>query len=103
MSAINMAMEEVDKRKLEESFNRYVENVELVERFNETQEALSRCRELLRSEKDLNNRLSKRQFGSITRVEVIDPAIGRAYVNHNVKSTELSIQDNGRTLKIFLT
>jgi hypothetical protein len=38
----------------------------------------------------------------VTRVEVID-ANGRAYNNWDVKNkTEISMQDNGRTLKIFL-
>jgi hypothetical protein len=37
----------------------------------------------------------------ITRVEVIDE-IGRAYVNMNAQNVQYSIQDSGRTLKIFL-
>jgi hypothetical protein len=36
---------------------------------------------------------------NITRLEIIDDT-GRAYVTHNIKIT-LSIQDEGRTLKIF--
>ncbi len=35
-----------------------------------------------------------------TRVEVIEP-VGRVYTTHN-KKVELSIQDEGRTLKIFI-
>lgn len=37
----------------------------------------------------------------ITRLEVIDGS-GRAYVNMNVKDLEFSLQDEGRTLKIFV-
>lgn len=36
----------------------------------------------------------------VTRVEVIDSA-GRAYVATNV-TVELSVQDQGRTLKVFI-
>jgi len=39
----------------------------------------------------------------VTRVEVIDDN-GRAYTNWDAKNkTEISMQDNGRTIKIFLT
>ena len=37
----------------------------------------------------------------ITRLEVIDSK-GRAYVNMDVKHIEFSLQDNDRTLKIFV-
>ena len=37
----------------------------------------------------------------IDRLEVIDET-GRAYVNTDVAELEFSIQDDGRTLKIFL-
>ena len=40
-------------------------------------------------------------FSSITRFEVIDKN-GRAVVYYNVK-VEPSVQDEGRTLKIFIT
>lgn len=40
-------------------------------------------------------------FSAVSRVEVIDPT-GRAYVNMNVTSVELSLQDDARTLKIFI-
>ena len=40
------------------------------------------------------------QLDGVTRVEVIDKS-GRAYTNHNIKDLELSLQDNGRTLKLF--
>lgn len=43
----------------------------------------------------------------ITRIEVIDhqsePIIGRAYTKHNCEKVELSLQDDGRTLKIFIS
>lgn len=38
----------------------------------------------------------------VTRVEVID-STGRGYVNIGVKNVEIRVQDNERTLKIFLT
>ena len=75
----------------------------IIEELADTKEALERSREMNKYLNDTIAKLGKRDFSSITRVEVIDPAIGRAYVNHNVRSTELSIQDEGRTLKIFLT
>lgn len=37
----------------------------------------------------------------ITRVEVIDSS-GRSYSKWDVKDVELSFQDEGRTLKVFL-
>ena len=40
-----------------------------------------------------------------TRVEVIQhspPYNGRAYTNYNAKDVEIMLQDDGRTLKIFL-
>ena len=37
----------------------------------------------------------------VNRVEVIDET-GRAYVNMNACDVQYSIQDSGRTLKIFL-
>jgi hypothetical protein len=39
---------------------------------------------------------------SVTRVEVIDEA-GRAYVNTAAKDVALAYQDEGKTLKIFLS
>lgn len=41
------------------------------------------------------------QFELISRVEVIDNA-GRSYVNNEVEWCNISIQDNGKTLKIFV-
>lgn len=38
----------------------------------------------------------------ITRLEVID-AEGRSYTNWKVKDIEFSLQDNDRTLKIFVS
>lgn len=38
---------------------------------------------------------------TITRLEVIDET-GRAYVKYNIVDVELSLQDDARTLKIFL-
>ena len=67
----------------------------------DTQEALRRSRNLYEGEKELNQRLSKREFASVTRVEVIDKN-WRAYVNRDTNSIELNLQDEGRTLKLFL-
>lgn len=43
----------------------------------------------------------------VTRIEVIDhqnePMIGRAYTKYNCQNVELSLQDDGRTLKIFIS
>lgn len=43
----------------------------------------------------------------ITRIEVIDhqsePIIGRAYTKWNCEKVELSLQDGGKTLKIFIS
>lgn len=40
-------------------------------------------------------------LSGVTRVEVIDE-ISRAYVNHKVKFVAIDVQDEGRTLKIFV-
>lgn len=41
-------------------------------------------------------------FSAVTRVEVIDKN-GRSYTNWDVKSVETQLQDDGRTLKIFIS
>ncbi len=41
----------------------------------------------------------------VTRVEVIqhsEPYNGRVYTNYNAKEVEIQLQDDGKTLKIFL-
>ena len=41
----------------------------------------------------------------VTRVEVInhqDEPIGRIFTKHNCKNVELQLQDDGKTLKIFI-
>lgn len=40
-------------------------------------------------------------FENINRLEVIDET-GRVYTNYNVKELELSLQDEGLTLKLFI-
>jgi hypothetical protein len=40
-------------------------------------------------------------FKDLNRVEVIDES-GRAYTNYSVDKAEISFQDDGRTLKIFI-
>lgn len=37
----------------------------------------------------------------VTRLEIIDES-GRAYVRHNIAKVNVSIQDDGKTLKIFV-
>jgi hypothetical protein len=46
--------------------------------------------------------MTEQNFEKVTRVEVID-ADGRSYVKYGVTAVELSLQDDDRTLKIFLT
>lgn len=40
-------------------------------------------------------------FPKVTRVEVID-SNGRSYVKYDVKDVSISVQDDERTLKVFL-
>jgi hypothetical protein len=44
----------------------------------------------------------EKKLKEITRVEVIDKT-GRAYVNMNVNFVQLQLQDDMRTLKIFIS
>jgi hypothetical protein len=46
--------------------------------------------------------LNRELFEKVTRVEVIDSS-GRGYTKYGVTGVELSLQDDDRTLKIFLT
>lgn len=39
----------------------------------------------------------------VTRLEIIDTIGGREYVNIHISDLVLAFQDNGRTLKIFVT
>lgn len=41
-------------------------------------------------------------YDNVTRVEVIDK-FGRSYSNWNVDDIRFSLQDEGKTLKLFLT
>lgn len=41
-------------------------------------------------------------FSTVTRIEVIDKN-GRSYTNWDVKAVETQLQDDGRTLKIFIS
>lgn len=59
--------------------------------------------------KDIAEQKDIIDLSKITRVEVIDHSLpiddiryGRAYTNYNVKSLELSYQDNNTTLKLFI-
>ncbi len=47
----------------------------------------------------------EQSFADVNRVEVIQhspPYNGRAYTNYDAKDVELQLQDNNKTLKIFL-
>ncbi len=47
----------------------------------------------------------KTNTSQVTRVEVIqhsDPYNGRAYTNYNASNVEMHLQDDNKTLKIFL-
>ena len=46
-------------------------------------------------------RSTEARICKVTRVEVIDKN-GRVYTNYSVKDIELQLQDDNRTLKIFL-
>lgn len=51
---------------------------------------------------DEENAIEENPFENVTRVEVID-GLGRSYVNWNKNnSVGVSIQDEGRTLKVFI-
>ena len=52
--------------------------------------------------KQLTSFIEKYESNKITRCEVIEDDKGRSYTNYNVKDLELSYQDDGRTLKIFI-
>jgi hypothetical protein len=41
------------------------------------------------------------EYPDVTRVEVIEPG-NRAYVLYSAKNVQISFQDDGRTLKIFV-
>lgn len=41
------------------------------------------------------------RFSNVARVEVIDDK-GRSYVNNNADNVRIDLQDNGRTLKVFI-
>ena len=42
------------------------------------------------------------KYAKVTRLEVIDET-GRAYTHHEVRVLQFSLQDDDRTLKIFVT
>lgn len=52
------------------------------------------------------NKKTNMDTSKVTRVEVIDhqshPIVGRAYVKSNCQNVSLQLQDEGRTLKIFI-
>lgn len=59
---------------------------------------------MLEQAKELEKQ-QKTDTSLVTRVEVIqhsDPYNGRVFTNYNAKDVEMQLQDEGRTLKIFL-
>ena len=49
--------------------------------------------------------MCKKMYSDVTRVEVIqhsEPYNGRAYSNYNAREVEVQLQDDGKTIKIFL-
>lgn len=46
--------------------------------------------------------MTEQKLENITRVEVIEQGSGRKYVNHNALDVSISIQDGGKTLKVFV-
>lgn len=57
-------------------------------------------------DKEIFKEIAKKTIkNTITRVEVIqhsEPYNGRAYTNYNAKDVDIQLQDDGKTLKIFL-
>ena len=51
---------------------------------------------------NIENRDTLELLETVTRVEVIDEH-GRSYVHYNAGTVEYSLQDNARTLKIFIS
>lgn len=81
--------------------------VELVEkiqndfRYPNSEGESDKIRYAQRFETEFNALLDEFRYGqSVTRLEVIDNN-GRSYTNWKVEDLELSLQDQGRTLKIF--
>lgn len=50
---------------------------------------------------DKKDKYSLKDFPEVTRFEIIDDK-GRAYVNYSLEGSTISLQDQGRTLKVFI-
>lgn len=50
----------------------------------------------------MGTKIGKTEIEKITRVEVIDSK-GRSYSTRNCKLNEIQLQDDGKTMKLFLT
>ncbi len=60
---------------------------------------------LVKQAKEMEEKQAIDKYSNVSRLEVIqhsDPYNGRAYTNYNAKDVDLQIQDEGKTLKIFL-
>ncbi len=64
-----------------------------------TEEDLQKFKKIVA--KELEYRITNIKTEKVTRVEIIDDE-GRQYVNTNAKNVKLSLQDEERTLKIFI-
>jgi len=49
----------------------------------------------------LADKIDKSLLGKVTRVEVLDKQ-GRSYGKYGVKKVEIQLQDDDRTLKVFV-
>ena len=56
---------------------------------------------LLRLQVERANAVIAAQMGKVNRVEVIDNK-GRAYTKYNVEGVYCQLQDDGKTLKVFV-
>ena len=74
------------------------------EKFKEKEQKKKEAKE--KKNKEIKEQNKEQQDASkVTRVEVIqnsEPYNGRAYTNYNAKDVDISFQDEGRTLKVFL-
>jgi len=79
-----------------------VEKLEAMVETKLSQPMSANFKELFDQAKEMEKEQS---FANVNRVEVIQhskPYNGRAYTNYNAKDVKIQLQDNNKTLKIFL-
>ena len=82
--------------------NPYLSLAEIVERIKSTNERVQNFRDKIKAKAKLaQTKTIQDNLIGVTRLEVISPE-GRQYVNVNISELELSFQDDGRTLKLFI-